>query len=350
MDKTPLVAIRCMTYNHAPYIVNAMNGFCMQQTNFPFVAIIVDDSSTDGGQDVIKNYLKDHFDVSNAHQRENDDAYFIEVKHKDNQNCWFAVVFLKYNFWQAKKQKDTLIAEWQDPAKYIALCEGDDYWINENKLQEEVEFLDNNPDYGLVYTDYDIQNYDNGDYTHAIFKNGIKPIISSFEQHLVNKAYIAPMSWLCRIPFQELMNSYKGPPSKDGTFIIALELFLKSKVFYLEKVTCVYGVHTGSATRQASYSKQYEYAHGVYATQRFYLEKYKLREKYPDCLDYFLHAYYNYILAKKITEEYPEIQSYFHRKSGSSIKFLILDCLMRSKFTIPLLQNICKMRLSNHIL
>ena len=55
------VCVRCMTYNHSAFIEDAMNGFCMQRTNFPFVCIIVDDASTDSEQEVIKNYLQKNF-------------------------------------------------------------------------------------------------------------------------------------------------------------------------------------------------------------------------------------------------------------------------------------------------
>ena len=57
-----LVQVKCFTYNHVSYIEDAMNGFCMQQTDFPFACIVVDDSSTDGEQDVISRYLEKHFD------------------------------------------------------------------------------------------------------------------------------------------------------------------------------------------------------------------------------------------------------------------------------------------------
>ena len=113
MEQKPLVAIRCMTYNHAPYIEDAMRGFCMQQTSFPFVAIIVDDASTDGEPEVILKYLDAHFDMPNARRWETADALFVEARHKENQNCWFAVVLLKYNFWQAKKNKNPLVDEWR---------------------------------------------------------------------------------------------------------------------------------------------------------------------------------------------------------------------------------------------
>ena len=57
------VSVRCMTYNQAPYIEDAMNGFCMQQTDFPFVCNVMDDASADGEQDFIRKYLEEHFDL-----------------------------------------------------------------------------------------------------------------------------------------------------------------------------------------------------------------------------------------------------------------------------------------------
>lgn len=154
MNITPLVAIKCMTYNHAPYITDAMNGFCMQRTTFPYVAIIVDDASTDGEPCVIQDYLNNHFDMSKARRWETDDAFFIEAQHHENKNCWFAVVLLKYNFYQIKKNKKPLIAEWQTPSIYIAMCEGDDYWINSNKLQFQVSYLENHLDYSMCYSGF----------------------------------------------------------------------------------------------------------------------------------------------------------------------------------------------------
>ena len=55
------VCVRCYTFNHAPYIEDAMNGFTMQKTDFPFVCCIVDDASTDGTQEVIKKYIVENF-------------------------------------------------------------------------------------------------------------------------------------------------------------------------------------------------------------------------------------------------------------------------------------------------
>ena len=156
MDK-PLVAICCLTYNHSSYIEDAMNGFCMQKTDFPFVAIIADDASTDGTQDVIKKYLNEHFDMLNALNWETDDACFIEARNFTNPNCWFAVALLKYNFYQIKKSKKSIFTKWRSSSKYIAECEGDDYWTDSTKLQRQVDFLESHPDYSMCFHDVNIK-------------------------------------------------------------------------------------------------------------------------------------------------------------------------------------------------
>lgn len=157
MENNPLVVISCMTYNHAHYIEDAMNGFCMQKSNFPFVVLIVDDASTDGEQDLIKKYLNEYFEMENARRWETNDAHYIETRHKENRNCWFVAVLLKHNFYQKKKDKWPLIAEWENAAKYVAVCEGDDYWTDSNKLQKQVDFLESHPDYSMCFHDVNIK-------------------------------------------------------------------------------------------------------------------------------------------------------------------------------------------------
>ncbi len=148
-----MVSINCMTYNHSLYIKDALDGFCMQNTNFPFVAIIVDDASTDGEPKIIRDYLYKYFSMETAHQWETDDAYFIEVRHKENKNCLFAVVLLKINFY-GKKDKTPLIERWLCHSKYIAFCEGDDYWVDLEKLQTQVNFLEENETYSMCYSGF----------------------------------------------------------------------------------------------------------------------------------------------------------------------------------------------------
>lgn len=146
-----MVSIRCITYNHATYIVDAMNGFAKQETTFPVVTLIIDDSSTDGEPEVIKQYLTDHFE-SPYRKEETEDYSLICVSHKTNPNCQFIVFLLKYNHYSIKKSKLSYISEWMDNSKYCACCEGDDYWINPYKLQEQVSFLESHPSYVMSHT------------------------------------------------------------------------------------------------------------------------------------------------------------------------------------------------------
>lgn len=136
--------IRCMTYNQSVYITDAMNGFCMQQTNFPFLAIVMDDASTDGEQVVIEDYIKGNFLLSDNSclKWETEEANWLFAQHCGNSNCYFLVVFLKRNMYKQKQAKLELIKEWEDKCKYIALCEGDDYWTDPLKLQRQVDYME----------------------------------------------------------------------------------------------------------------------------------------------------------------------------------------------------------------
>ena len=227
-----LVSIHCMTYNHAPYIEDAMKGFCMQETTFPYVAIIVDDASTDGEPEVIISYLNAHFDMAQARQWETDDARFFYAQHIENNNCYFAVVLLKYNFWQAKKGKEPLIQEWTD-TKYVALCEGDDYWTDEKKLQRQLSFLKLHPDYELIAENALVIN--TIDNTKCIFNNEESRDYSLAE--LVQKRRFATASVVCKnYLFDE---KWKKMPSKHDTMLWCY-LASKGKIRYNNIISSVY--------------------------------------------------------------------------------------------------------------
>ena len=149
-----LVSVRCFTYNQSAYIKDALNGFVMQQTNFPFVVLVVDDASTDGEQEVIRKFMTEEFELSDAsvaYEKETEFAYIQYAQHKTNKNCFMVAMFLKENHYSQKKKKFPYLAEWRDGVKYEAICEGDDYWIDPLKLQKQVDFLEENDECGLVY-------------------------------------------------------------------------------------------------------------------------------------------------------------------------------------------------------
>ena len=120
----PLVSILCITYNHEKYIADAIEGFLIQRTTFPIEIIIHDDCSTDRNQQIIQSYADKNPDL-------------------------FRLIFQTENqYSQGRKNMTATFPECK--GKYIALCEGDDYWTTPDKLQKQVDFLENNPDYVLA--------------------------------------------------------------------------------------------------------------------------------------------------------------------------------------------------------
>lgn len=148
-----MVRVSCMTYNQVNYITDTMNGFVMQKTDFPFVCTIMDDASTDGEQEVIKEYVHEHFDLQDSsvsYEKDTDYGHVTFAQNKTNKSCFFAVIYLKENHYRQRKSRVAYLTEWMD-TKYIALCEGDDYWTDPLKLQKQVAFLEEHKDYSMCF-------------------------------------------------------------------------------------------------------------------------------------------------------------------------------------------------------
>lgn len=124
MNKNVKVSICCLTYNHAPYIRECLGGFLMQKTDFPIEIIVHDDASTDGTQEILREYASKYPDL------------FHLILQTENQYSKGVNVSLEY-----------LLPKVQ--GEYIAFCEGDDYWTDPNKLQKQADVLDAHPDYSL---------------------------------------------------------------------------------------------------------------------------------------------------------------------------------------------------------
>jgi len=117
----PLVSIVCDTYNHAPYIRRALDGFLCQRTDFLFEIIVHDDASTDGTADIIRSYEAAHPDL------------FRCVYRAENVFSKDPKILEHYVFPLAR-------------GKYIAICEGDDYWTSTDKLQKQISYMEAHPD------------------------------------------------------------------------------------------------------------------------------------------------------------------------------------------------------------
>ena len=127
----PLVAIHCLVYNHEPYLRKCLDGFVMQKTTFPFVAIVHEDASTDNSAAIIREYEKKYPDIIRPiYETEN------QYSRPDGK-----LIFI---------MQDAILAT---GAKYVAICEGDDYWTDPLKLQKQVDILEKDPQLMAVVTD-----------------------------------------------------------------------------------------------------------------------------------------------------------------------------------------------------
>lgn len=124
---TPVVSVLCATFNHSSYIRDAIEGFLAQETDFPFEVIIHDDASTDDTAEIVKDYASRFSKIIKP------------VYQSENQ--------------YSKGQRIIGIMLQKAIGKYIAVCEGDDYWRDNRKLQKQVFFLENNPGYCITYHD-----------------------------------------------------------------------------------------------------------------------------------------------------------------------------------------------------
>src|SRR5690606_29817302 len=121
MKESPIVSIICYAYNHEKYIKDALNGFVMQKTEFPFEIIIHDDASSDKTADIIREFEREYPHILKP-------------------------IYQTINQYSIEKGKVTRICYEAAKGKYIALCEGDDYWTDPLKLQKQVDFMESNPE------------------------------------------------------------------------------------------------------------------------------------------------------------------------------------------------------------
>ncbi|MGK0466733.1 MAG: glycosyltransferase involved in cell wall biosynthesis [Clostridium sp.] len=133
MDEV-LVSISCISYNHEKYIAEAIEGFLMQRTNFDFEILIHDDASIDGTQQIIKKYQNRYRDLIKP------------ILQTENQ-------YLK-----GVKEVDYIFNHTRAKGKYIAICEGDDYWTDPCKLQNQVDYMQNNPECSMCFHAADVVN------------------------------------------------------------------------------------------------------------------------------------------------------------------------------------------------
>ena len=225
-----MISVCMITYGHASYIDEAINSVLMQQTEYDFELVIVNDNSPDD-TDILVNRL------INEHHRGSLIKYF---KHEKN-------IGMMPNF---------MFALDQCKGKYIALCEGDDYWIDAKKLQKQVRFMEENEDFSFVFTDA-LVKYENSLLDSYLFSKQIygRDIFSI--EDVINVEWFIPTA---SILFKNSLLD-KPPFMKDvlnGDFLVQVILASKGKIKFFKEQTSVYRRNDGSFSAQLNLIKVYE--------------------------------------------------------------------------------------------
>lgn len=229
MKLQPKVSVCMITYGHEKFIEQAIHGVLMQKGDFEIELIIANDCSPDNTDAVIHRILKDHPNAS----------WINYFKHEKNLG-------IMSNFYFALEQCN---------GDFIAMCEGDDYWIDEFKIQKQLEVFKKNNEINLVYTNvrFLIQN------SGAFIDNPLRFTTREFQvKEMLESKYVEFATTLFKKFFlieiavslkEEMMNKVIGDTR------IFLEAAHRSELGYVDEVTTVYRINEGSASNPTDISK-----------------------------------------------------------------------------------------------
>ncbi len=241
-----LVAIKCLTYNHAPYIRQCLDGFVMQKTDFRFVAIVHDDASTDGTADIIREYEKKYPEIIKP-------IYETENQYSKKDGSLFFLV-------------DTAIKDTK--CKYIALCEGDDYWTDPLKLCTQIEYLENNPCCGLCYTK--VNRFDEKTHTYNNSWGGPNDCFAQFiKENTVPTLTAIFRSKLYYAYINDVQPYTRG--WRMGDYPLWIWLSYTSEIKFVDCVTGVYRILETSASHSNDLQKRINFVSSGHDIQRFFL-------------------------------------------------------------------------------
>jgi len=225
-DKKPLVSVISITYNQEPYIRDCLEGFLMQKTDFPVEIIIHDDASTDHTADIIREYYE-----------KRPDLFHVII---ERENC-----FSKHR---------PIMAPLYEMAqgKYIANCEGDDYWTDPLKLQKQFDFMEKNPDYIMCSgcTQIYIQNSSTY-YSNQFFQKSRDLTAEAF---LLNGPTLTCTSFFKKETIIDYLAWRKGSSCSRipiGDTPLFLYFTTHGKCHYENEIVSCYRIHNSSTTHGA---------------------------------------------------------------------------------------------------
>lgn len=227
-NKNVVVSIICNAYNHELYIRQCLEGFVMQKTNFAFEVLIHDDASTDKTADIIREYEAKYPEIIKP------------IYQTENQYSKKTGIMKTFQYPRVK-------------GKYIALCEGDDYWIDPLKLQKQVDFLEANPEYSMCFHRSNILN-------ELEMNPVINPKVIEDKDYSANELFenwiVPTASIVYRSSIYTPMDKYINPERMlNGDIILVLNCASRGKIRGFSDVMSVYRMHSGGVTYDTRISK-----------------------------------------------------------------------------------------------
>lgn len=294
-----------ITYGHEKFIEQAINGVLMQECDFEVELIIANDCSPDQTDSVIQNIIANHPKSSRI-------KYF---KHDKN-------IGMMPNFISALQQCN---------GKYIALCEGDDYWTDSLKLQKQFDILENNPDYKFCVTNLNFYNQGSVKMDYSVLNTAKKPLYDNIEDFLVKKGFMAPCTWFGAKECFFLTGI--DEIQSDGTFAIFMDILQYTKVYFLDETTSVYRILQESASHSSSVLKKYKFIIGLYKTQLHYIEKYNLKDikktVHQEHIDGVINIFSGFYQNKELIEMVDLIKNDFNADDTALIMQGIINCYQK---------------------
>jgi glycosyltransferase involved in cell wall biosynthesis len=251
------VSVCCQAYNHKDYISKCLDGFIMQKTNFKFEVLVHDDASTDGTAEILKQYESQYPNLfRNVYQTENQ---------FNKQNTLTNILF--------KMAK----------GKYIALCEGDDYWTDPYKLQKQVDFLEANEEYSGSYHDTQVIYEGNDKIQPHLFRK-ILPAIITAEDTISNLSSFHTTSFVFRKSMLLLPEFINNVVSGDMALFSIIAA--SGNLGKVDGTMSVYRKHNDGITASASVTSNYHEKRIQLMHHLDKFHKYKYHQKVKKVISY----------------------------------------------------------------
>ena len=245
-----IVNVVIVTYNQEKYIAQAIESALMQITGFPFTIILNDDCSVDLTSEICREYAEKYPSKI--------------VYHRNIENLG-----LVRNYKIAFELCD---------AKYIAILEGDDFWIDEYKLQKQVDILESDNNIGLVHTNCN-RLYEDGRIEKRHGNYTKNPLSGNIFDNLFETNFIASVT--CCFRKEILDRHFDFNTIIENEFLtidypIWLEISMNSKIYYLNTTTAVYRILQQSISNNENFDKRIEFQRGIFKIRKYYSQKFNL--------------------------------------------------------------------------